>query len=857
MKEYKELVAARDNNYEQIQLKITQILQKAAQDEDLETFKNVVTEIIEKGLSSLDKILRICVVTTDRTEIISYLLDKKPNVNALALNYFGNNNNYGLEFNSTPLDLAVYHNHRKVVDLLLQNGASFITGIPLRPNVDDIIPLEGQNYLQKKKQDLIEAINNGTLDEIKLFVAQTKGWLALPLNAEGETALHSAVKGGKEDIVSYLLESGVTLDVLAKLTPEHSKTSSPLHFAVYYDHQKVVDLLLKNGAELSPDRVRAPDAIETLSRVPNYLATKKNRLLQAVQKKDIATIKSFFDENEGWMSLSLNNFGQTVWHMVAICSPGIFGDLAENAKARKDGLKKGEAAMDGHLMVLDLINRKDTESLSPKDLYAVTVNQGDNLDNLRVCGLIAGANKAYFNSLVCLNEQLLNYEGILNAIRTGNQAIEIIKKNPNTIGFLLGNDKVKTLLKGALEKIPDLIAELIHYLPESEMKSTKTADATAKFFIEIITGFNISGFKTKEKALKLKHFFREHPFIFQDKQDQLLSQIQETNPAEKNGPANAALNTSIKLLSMWLYELKKENKATKELVKAINDQIDQAEILRDYIRKIDSAYLGKVDKKQLDELAMITLESVQDTIYNDDPLYDECDLLLMANPPQERDLESLPSNAYIRVGENQLLYVDKTSKKCIQLDITSKQLHLFDQEMEIKELRVGQPLKLSVAKLCCITSITGHITSGSKIGKIVGYHQRAQRIVADIEKLDPHHTLKNVGKCVAVFACGLIGLAVLGAIAVGVTILCPPVAAAVTAIAVAAATTKGALLCGAAAGLLGYLSGAAGSIVGHYAFFGKSAPEKFFEATKKVIQKQNENADQDAQNKPKSDTLAK
>jgi TPR repeat protein/ankyrin repeat protein len=90
-------------------------------------------------------------------------------------------------------------------------------------------------------------------------------------------------------------------------------------------------------------------------------------------------------------------------------------------------------------------------------------------------------------------------------------------------------------------------------------------------------------------------------------------------------------------------------------------------------------------------------------------LVEECDLLLMDDPPQKKALNSLPitAAAYIRI-KKQLFYVNKTSKECIQLNITPIQLRHFDQEMRVEELYVGRPRKLSDTELSNITSITGH-----------------------------------------------------------------------------------------------------------------------------------------------------
>jgi hypothetical protein len=434
--------------------------------------------------------------------------------------------------------------------------------------------------------------------------------------------------------------------------------------------------------------------------------------------------------------------------MVAIHSPRIFNDLIQYIKWSKN--------LDDDEIENLILKMADRGGFSPRELLP-------GYFDIRKIANSSTWNKAYFNSLVCNITELLTHSTICEAISTSDQAIKIIKENPSTLAILLKNDKIKKLLSGALEKNPNLIAELMNSLPDSPIEK-----AAAEFFTDIITRsyfdfIDKKAHKTIYQKTALNIFFSEHPSISLDKRNQLLSLVQKPDQAKGKSPVSdttdltavANVNTSIGLLLEWHHKLNQKNKATyEELTKAIEDQIAKAESLRDYIEKIDSTYPNKVNE-QLNELAGLTLESVRDTINNDD-------------------------------------------------------------------------LK-------------------GKIENIKQYHQNAQRIVKNLEKLDPHHKLKNFGKCVAVFACGLIGMVVLAAIAFHAL----PAILAMAGITVAAGTTKASLFAGVAGGLFGYLdflSGAAGCKLGHYAFFGKSAPERFLDATLKVIQKtpeQNENADQE------------
>jgi hypothetical protein len=124
----------------------------------------------------------------------------------------------------------------------------------------------------------------------------------------------------------------------------------------------------------------------------------------------------------------------------------------------------------------------------------------------------------------------------------------------------------------------------------------------------------------------------------------------------------------------------------------------------------------------------------------------------------------------------------------------------------------------------------------SKIERIEQRHKEANDIVKRLEKHDPNHELKNFGKCVAVFMCGLIGILVLTTLACGLTLACPPLAAVVFGIIAVAGITKASLLGTAAAFLLGFLPGA--GIGTSIFFFSKSAPSRFLEFTQKVLEKQ-------------------
>jgi hypothetical protein len=124
-------------------------------------------------------------------------------------------------------------------------------------------------------------------------------------------------------------------------------------------------------------------------------------------------------------------------------------------------------------------------------------------------------------------------------------------------------------------------------------------------------------------------------------------------------------------------------------------------------------------------------------------------------------------------------------------------------------------------------------TQESRMDRIVMRHSEAQQIANELEQLDSLAKSKYLKKCLGVFAAGLIGLVVLGAIAVGIMVACPPAVGAVFVIIAVAGITKASLPMSVAGFLLGFLPGA---LIRHHTLFSiKSPPERFLEASEKVV----------------------
>ena len=127
------------------------------------------------------------------------------------------------------------------------------------------------------KVDLIDTVQKGTLEDIKLLVEQDASVLD-QVDSSGWTALFWAAYGGQLEVAQYLVEQGATLDKATNfgITPlsgaagnghlevcrylleqgaDKEKANdlglTPLHRAAYMGRLDVVKLLLSYGADLN------------------------------------------------------------------------------------------------------------------------------------------------------------------------------------------------------------------------------------------------------------------------------------------------------------------------------------------------------------------------------------------------------------------------------------------------------------------------------------------------------------------------------------------------------------------------------------------------------------------------------
>lgn len=192
------------------------------------------------------------------------------------------------EFLATPLHFAANKNHNLVVQYLLEKGAE----------------VDPKNHI--KRTPLYDACLNGGFESVELLVENganitsagedgSTPWHAANIGGhlemvkylkgkgvdvnlkrnENAIALHDATYFGKYELVEYLLENGAFID---QVTDDFKAT--PIHAAVMTREEKIINLLMDWGANLSP-RLENGESVfdialrEDLSHVVNRLDEKK------------------------------------------------------------------------------------------------------------------------------------------------------------------------------------------------------------------------------------------------------------------------------------------------------------------------------------------------------------------------------------------------------------------------------------------------------------------------------------------------------------------------------------------------------------------------------------------------------
>ncbi|XP_067653301.1 ankyrin repeat domain-containing protein 50-like [Haliotis asinina] len=159
----------------------------------------------------------------------------------------------------TPLMLAAENGHNDVVEFLVEKGADLSLKVKTGDNVLHLACYGGQldvvKYLLslnsininrrgwKKMTPIMVAANQGYKEVVELLV---KRGADLSLRAQMGNILHTACSRGHFDVVKYLLSLN-SVDIDSRGWNERT----PVMVAAFKGRKKVVELLVKHGADLS------------------------------------------------------------------------------------------------------------------------------------------------------------------------------------------------------------------------------------------------------------------------------------------------------------------------------------------------------------------------------------------------------------------------------------------------------------------------------------------------------------------------------------------------------------------------------------------------------------------------------
>ncbi|KAJ8683895.1 hypothetical protein QAD02_019687 [Eretmocerus hayati] len=159
-------------------------------------------------------------------ELINHYLDFGVNINAQICSKL-----YSSGY--TPLHLSIQSRHKKVVETLLNRGAN----LTIRNDAGDT-PIH-LAFLHLHSDEIL----------LNSILAKCSMRNDNALNKYGLSHLHVACAAGNVDLVKDLLNSGASLEHAVNLDSPKCAGYTSLHFAVEFNRERVVKLLLEHGAE--------------------------------------------------------------------------------------------------------------------------------------------------------------------------------------------------------------------------------------------------------------------------------------------------------------------------------------------------------------------------------------------------------------------------------------------------------------------------------------------------------------------------------------------------------------------------------------------------------------------------------
>ncbi|KAK4060935.1 hypothetical protein Trihar35433_9860 [Trichoderma harzianum] len=268
----------------------------------------------------------------------------------------------------TPLGMAIRHGHYEVVELLLNNGASYNAVFETDWLPITLASSEGQVNIAKLFLGLGADINESTSDgltplvkaiwknkvDMVQFLLENGADPSIADNS-GSTALKAAIHMGNIEIVKLLLDNSGDLAV------EDDPGLKPLHLAAHYGHVDIIKLLLEKGFKTTE---RGADGWTPLH--------------AAAHGGHLDTLDLFL--NEGVPLAALDYTGRTALHIA--CQEGhqkVFEMLLELSTSDEvncpDVYQRTPlfyAAMRGHNHILNLLLLSWVADVHRKDFYGST-----------------------------------------------------------------------------------------------------------------------------------------------------------------------------------------------------------------------------------------------------------------------------------------------------------------------------------------------------------------------------------------------------------------------------------------------------------------------------------------------------
>lgn len=184
-------------------------------------------------------------------EIVRLLWEKGAKVNERGGNF------------ETPLQVAVSGGSEEVIEFLISKGAdlqlrggkwgnALNAAAVIRPRLTDCLFKHGASLQDSDEQGraaIHMAANVGNLDLMKRFLEEERDGLTRK-DKQGRTVLHHAASHGHKEVVSYILAAQDTTDKATCQDPDKDGWT-PLHWACRRANEKVVRVLLKEGADPS------------------------------------------------------------------------------------------------------------------------------------------------------------------------------------------------------------------------------------------------------------------------------------------------------------------------------------------------------------------------------------------------------------------------------------------------------------------------------------------------------------------------------------------------------------------------------------------------------------------------------